>query len=262
MKKLNILVCSMAAIGSMFIHTSCNDRWPCIHGSGPVISETRSISGFTEVSNEIEANVYITEGAAFEVVISGQQNILDNIETHVSGAELRITTDHCIQDADMVNIYITMPVVNALSLSGSGSLITQNAITTEQIDIDLSGSGAFVCNDTIHASAISMDLSGSGNMQLIADAGTVDTDISGSGDVTITGNGNTFTYNMSGSGKMHAFYFYIATAHVHMSGSGDMELNATDLIEGSISGSGDLYYKNTPAINVSFSGSGQLIHVN
>ena len=60
---------------------------------------------------------------------------------------------------------------------------------------------------------------------------------------------------------MLTFGFLVTNAYVEVSGSGNIEVNATDLIDGDISGSGDIYYKNSPIINVDISGSGSLIHV-
>ncbi|MBC8048346.1 MAG: DUF2807 domain-containing protein [Fimbriimonadaceae bacterium] len=262
MKQLKTTVLLTLISALIIPASSCRDgKWPCVNGSGESISEVRSVSGFTGVTSEIEATVYVTQGSEFEVRIEAQQNVLDQIRTNVSGNDLEISSERCINNSDPVKIYITMPVVNSLAISGSGSLITQNKITTGDMDIDISGSGEFTSVDSIIASDISMDISGSGNMDLIANAPVLSADISGSGDVTIAGYGSSLDLNISGSGEMHTFNFHVLTSDVKISGSGDLEINAMDKIEGSISGSGDLYYKNSPIINISVSGSGEIIHV-
>jgi hypothetical protein len=254
----------MAAIlpAAILMLSSCGgDKWPCVNGHGDSVTETRSLNGFTGVSNEMEATVYITQGAEFEVRIEGQQNVLDDITTKVSGSELEIYSEHCINDALPVIVYVTMPTITSLNVSGSGNMFTQNKINTTEMDIDISGSGTFTAIDTIIALNIDMQISGSGDMNLIADAPLVTSDISGSGNVSISGNGATTSTQISGSGQIHSFYFYVGTSNVDISGSGNVEINATDMIEGSISGSGNLYYKNSPIINMSVSGSGEIIHV-
>lgn len=258
--KLKIYLPVLAAI-SLTI-TSCSDgKWPCVNGSGETVSQMRALSGFTGISADMEATVYVTQDSFFYVRIEAQQNVLDQIRTNISGNDLEISSERCINNSNPVKIYITLPVVHSLDMSGSGNMYTQNKISTTELDIDISGSGEFVALDTINASNISMDISGSGNMNLIANAPEVSTDISGSGNVTISGSGNNLDMDISGSGEMHTFNFYALTSDVEVSGSGDVELNIENEIEGSISGSGDLYYKNSPVINISVSGSGQLIHV-
>lgn len=262
MKLTTSKLCAALLPAAFILLTSCGgEKWPCVNGHGDSVSETRTLNGFTGVSNEMEATVYITQGAEYAIRLEAQQNVLDDITTKVSGGMLEIYSEHCINDALPVIIYITMPDIESLSVSGSGNMFTQNKVTASELDIDISGSGTFTSVDTIIALNIDMQISGSGDMNLIADAPIVSTDISGSGDMSVSGNGGTMSAQISGSGQIHSFYFYVANSTINISGSGNVELNAMDTINGSISGSGNLYYKNSPVINMSVSGSGEIIHV-
>ncbi len=245
----------------VFFGSCGGEKWPCINGSGSIITETRTETGFTSVSSEIEATVYITEGPEFEVKLIAQQNVLDNIETNVNGGELEILSDHCINNAEPVLIYITMPSVLALSMSGSGSLITQNKITSSSVSFEISGSGAFTTMDSIITDFLNLDISGSGDMDFIGKATTVDADISGSGNMTMQGLGSDLNFDISGSGELNAFNFLVTTADLEVSGSGNIETNVSVDMYVRISGSGNIYYKGTPAITAEISGSGELIHV-
>lgn len=249
---------------SVFIITlgSCGrEKWPCIDGVGPVVTETRSVSGFTEISNEMEAVLYITQGPEYSVRIEAQQNILDQVKTALSGSTLEIYSEHCIDKGEPVNVYITLPVLTVLDISGSGSAFTQSNFSGASLNIDISGSGSFTSTDSITVGVLDMDISGSGSLNLLAFVTTASADISGSGSVTLSGSGSTISQDISGSGKMATFGFLVNSAYVEVSGSGNIELNATDLIDGEINGSGDIYYKNSPVINVEISGSGSLIHI-
>lgn len=242
--------------------SSCNEgKWPCVNGKGESVSQLRLISGFTGVSSSIEGSIYVSQGSEFEVRIEAQQNVLDQIRTEISGNDLEIYSEHCINNSNPVNIFITMPSISSLELDGSGSFITQNKISSADLEIEISGSGNFSSNDTILAPELSMDVSGSGNINLLASTPLLSADISGSGDITISGSGTSLDLEISGSGKFQTFNFYTLSSQIQISGSGDIELNVENEIEGSLSGSGDLYYKNSPILNVSVSGSGQIIHV-
>ncbi|MBC8173758.1 MAG: DUF2807 domain-containing protein [Chitinophagales bacterium] len=262
MKRSKIISLSIFMGTLLFLFSACGDeKWPCVNGSGAVVTEFRSVSGFTGVSSEMEATIYITQGSEYEVRIEAQQDVINDIRTNLSGGELEISSEHCINHSLPVNVYLTMPSINSLSTSGSGNMFVLTKLTTGSIDIDISGSGEFTTLDSIIASSIDMNISGSGGMNVIADAPLVSTDISGSGDVTISGLGSNLDMDISGSGEIHTLYFQVLTCDLKISGSGDVEVNAMDMIEGSISGSGNLYYKNSPIINVSVSGSGDIIHV-
>ena len=258
--KLKVTILLLAAI-PLFLGSCGGDKWPCINGSGAVITEMRTESGFTGVSSEIDATVYITQGSEFEVKLIAQQNVLDNIETIVSGGELEIKSDHCINNSEPVLVYITMPAISSLSMSGSGSMITQNKITSPSISFDISGSGSVNTVDSIITDILDLNISGSGDMDFIGKTNSVDADISGSGNITMYGSGTSLNFDISGSGELHAFYFPVSFADLTVSGSGNIETNVSTDMYVKISGSGNIFYKGTPAITAEISGSGELIHV-
>ena len=85
------LVILVSGLGLIYTLSSCGrEKWPCVDGSGPVTTETREISGFTAISNEMEAIVYITQGAEFDVYIEAQENLMGEIKTALSGGTLEI----------------------------------------------------------------------------------------------------------------------------------------------------------------------------
>jgi hypothetical protein len=55
---------------------SCHYYGPCIDGVGPTVSEIRSISGFSSISNAGSFDVYITQADSFQVELLGQENLL------------------------------------------------------------------------------------------------------------------------------------------------------------------------------------------
>lgn len=241
---------------------SCGgEKWPCINGSGPVITEIRTETGFTAVNSEIEATIHITQGPEFEVKLMAQQNVLDNIEINVSGGELEIESDHCINNSEPVMIYITLPFITSLSMSGSGDLITQNKITSPSISFDISGSGSLTTIDSVITDFLDLNISGSGDMDFIGKATVVEADISGSGNISMFGSGSDLNFDISGSGELHAFYFPVFDADLTVSGSGNVETNVSTDMYVRISGSGNIFYKGTPAVTAEISGSGELIHV-
>jgi Putative auto-transporter adhesin, head GIN domain len=59
---------------------------PSISGSGRVMSETRDVSGFSNVSFEGSGRLVIEEGGAESLTVTGDDNLLKYIETEVEGA--------------------------------------------------------------------------------------------------------------------------------------------------------------------------------
>lgn len=125
------LVILVSGLGLIYTLSSCGrEKWPCVDGSGPVTTETREISGFTGISNEMEAIVYITQGAEFDVYIEAQENLMGEIKTALSGSTLEIYSEHCIDEGEPVKVYVTLPILTSIDISGSGSVFTQSVINT------------------------------------------------------------------------------------------------------------------------------------
>lgn len=235
MKKLSILfILSLLVIAVM---SSCRK----VSGSGPVVSETRSISGFREVKSDFSGDVFITQGSLYSVRIEAQQNIIDVIETVLNDGILTIRgkSNTIIRPDTRIKVYITMPDVEGLRVSGSGDMTVQNNVSASHLYLKVSGSG----NITIPK----------------LNAGSVDANISGSGEINIwDGTVSNEIIDIEGSGSMDFSGLMASAADVAISGSGDARVYATSTLKVRISGSGSVYYRGNPSIDVSISGSGKL----
>jgi hypothetical protein len=253
------------------IFSSCKkDGWPCQNGKGSVQTEIRGITGFTAIDDQMDANVFITQGAVYEVKVQAQENLLSAIRTEIEGNELQIWSEHCINKHEPINIYITLPSLSAARVSGSGYMITTNKITNPSVSLTVSGSGYFQAKDSIITTALDITISGSGKIDFIGEALSATAVIAGSGNITMLGEGSTYLTTMnssleltlSGSGSIQAFNYPVNNCYFTISGSGSAEVNVSTLLEGTLSGSGSLMYKGNPQVNVTTSGSGSVVHIN
>jgi hypothetical protein len=243
--------------------------------------ETRKVENFTKIALRVAGNVVLKQGSPQSVEIEGDKDILKEIETNVEGSKLVIERDGKWNDWNSekkVTIYITVEKIDALSVSGSGSIEAQNKITTGDIDVAVSGSGSLKAeidatgdmNANVSGSgsidlrgkcrALDSDLSGSGNVKLdLAVAGKADFSVSGSGRVQSSGSANEVKATISGSGKVLAANMEASRCEVKISGSGNVEINVKDELDANISGSGSIAYKGNPSkVNSNSSGSGKV----
>lgn len=227
--------------GCIFDLDDDQDIFGCVRGDGPVVSEEISMRDFDGIDLRISADVYIRQGAQQKVVIEGQRNIIDEIETSVNNGVWKIETDRCIRNHDDLRIYITVPDVTLLRLSGSGNIISENTLVVNDIELTISGSG------TIDAAL---------------DADDINAKISGSGDIILEGAGDALVLNISGSGDFRAFNLDLNSANVTISGSGDVDVTVSDELNVHISGSGDVRYKGTPQVDARITGSGRVVNAN
>lgn len=211
---------SIAVTSAMLSLLSCSKER--ISGNGSTITETRNISNFTALSAMGSTNVYINQGTAFKVEVKGYSNLLPYYETRLVNNTLLVGYKQNVNiKNDNIEVFITLPVLNALVLSGSGSITTTGAFD-ENIDFNT-------------------DVSGSGNIHFSS------------------GTTQNFYSKLDGSGCINMLNMVAAKAEATITGSGKTEITASNQLKAKIIGSGKLYYRGSPVITTSITGSGTVL---
>lgn len=241
--KLRKLIFPVAFILINVVFVSCDKDSGPIKGQGAIVEQTFVLPTVSGISLSIDANVVLSHGDAEEVKIQGQQNIIDNIEKYVtSDGYWNISYFKNVKNHAGVTIYITSPLIDYISISGSGSVNSTNVFA-----------------DSVN---VYLNISGSGNITFNTIAELTESYISGSGQIFISGSSYEHRIHISGSGEMKAFNFTTYITHIDISGSGDSEVNVENLLDVKISGSGNVYYIGNPQIISDISGSGEIHNSN
>jgi len=202
------------------------------------IKEERDVSGFSGISLGIHADLYFSQGSPAKVVIEADEDQLARIETVVRDGRLKIRCESYRTRFKDVKIWITVPDVESLSLSGSGTMTAETPISSEELE---------------------MAVSGSGNIKIPElRGGEVETAISGSGDMYLGGTAGEMKIAISGSGSMNASGLLVNECEVSISGSGSCQVDATGELDAAISGSGRVIYFSNPVVDARVSGSGKV----
>lgn len=225
----------------LFGTSSCVDDM-FLEGNGDLQSEIRVASGFEEIASSGDFKVTVMPGTSYSVEVSAESNLLPYIETDVVGNTLKISTRgvHSLRSHHSIEVFITTPVLNGLSLSGSGRIKT----------------GSFVSDD------FKIAISGSGDIDTEISTDKIKANVSGSGIIYLEGDATDSEFVISGSGKIKSYDFPHRKCQAVISGSGDMFINASQAIDARISGSGRVFYINHPVIHTSISGSGAVVDKN
>jgi len=204
--------------------------------------ETRNVSGFTKVSFAVSGNLYINIGPDFKVILEGDKDVLREILTEVSNGKLVIKKDNWrFNMNEKVTVYVTMPEITGLGVSGSGKAEIKDAVKSADMSLNVSGSGKLYTTNLV--------------------VSNLDCNISGSGDIMIGGNGSASKadISISGSGNYSGEQLKIGSADIHISGSGDCTCNVTESLKAGISGSGNInYFGNAAKVDTRVSGSGHV----
>jgi hypothetical protein len=207
------------------------------------VKEVRELPAFNSIALSFSGNVILIQGKTQKVEIEAEKNALPVILTEIRGDELVIKTENGKwRDLGTVYIYITMPEITALSVSGSGKISCKNTVITSAINLNVSGSGAIQIAD-LKAQRIESTISGSGSVQL-------------SGEST-----SFIEATITGSGSLDAVDLAAKSVNVDVTGSGSVRVFATEELTTSVTGSGNVHYKGNPRINARATGSGKTVQI-
>ena len=242
--------------------SSCeNDGIIGIRGQGEMVNQTILVNDFTQVSSEISGNLHITYGTEKLITVSGQQNILDNLDFDVENGKLEIEFDKNVRNHDGLNIFITTDDLDYIALNGSGNIVSTNKfVSPYDVEYVISGSGDI--DFEVEAPNVKTTITGSGNINLETKTSKVTTVISGSGNANLNGIAEALDIIISGSGDISAYNLPVSNADVNISGSGNCNLFVESNLNITISGSGDISYKGSPQISTKITGSGNIRNAN
>lgn len=204
--------------------------------------EERKVSDFTEISISVPADVELRQGDECKLVLDGDEDVLEKIETKVRGDELVIKSNRRFNFGwnEEITIYITVKNIEEINVAGSADVVAKTDISAKEIEFGISGSGK-VHIPSLNATSIQASISGSGRVEL-------------GGNETA----EKLELGISGSGKFEAENLQVKEADIDISGSGKGYVHVTDMLEVDISGSGRVYYSGNPTINADISGSGKV----
>jgi len=191
-----------------------------ISGSGNVVTEQRSVSGFSAVSLSGSGKLLIEQTGTESLTITADDNLLPHIKSDVGGGRLELGTKEFgvnIRPSTDITYKLTVRNLSSLDISGSGSADAKG-IQTDKLKIDISGSGRVSADGT--ADDVGIDISGSGGYR-----------------------GETFRTKR---------------ANIEISGSGTAIVAVSDKLDVDVSGSGSVTYIGDPQVKQQISGSGSV----
>lgn len=214
-----------------------------IKGNGKVVTIERSVGEYESISSAGWFDVILVAGEEGSITLKGEENLLEYIETEVKGGKLTIKTEKGVYLKSSTwkgGIEITIPIeeINAVSLAGSGDVVSKTTIKTDEFKASLAGSG---------------------DVNLSVEVSEFKASLSGSGDMEFDGSASLFKVSIAGSGDIDAFGLTADYVEASVAGSADLKVTANQEIKARVAGSGDITYKGNPKkIDSKTSGSGDI----
>jgi hypothetical protein len=212
-----------------------------VFGSGVVAQENRTVIGITRVVLAGEGTLHIEEGAAEELIVTAEDNLLPYIRTEVQGGILEIRT------RSNVDLRPTLPIEYHLTVVSLESVL-------------LSGFGDITVTDLM-IPQLSLTLSGVGNVEVTnLDADELDVVLSGMGDFDISGTVDVQRVNVTGLGDYYARDLASLDAVISIVGNENqtVTVRVSDMLTVTILGNGTVFYIGDPFVDSDIVGSGSV----
>ncbi len=227
MKKTIIL-----ALGSLCFALPATAQWGSnrVKGNGVETTEKRQVGSYDRISVSHVIKATLVPGTEGELVLEGEENLLEHVVTEVSGNQLTLKAEKGYQldpsrGSEGIRIRVPVKDLIALEVSGAAEVSGQGAFTFPQFGIE--GSGA-------------------GEMDLELTSTTLEVEVSGACEVTLRGKAGRLEIEGSGASELNAYGLQAREVEARLSGSADARVSVEEALSAQVSGAGDLHYRGNP----------------
>lgn len=219
MKKILLITTGMLALMLLSGCIGGGIGMKVVTGEGPVINETRDVSGFDMIEINMGAELIIEQGETESLEIEARENLLPYLTSEVSGGKLILSVDRGI------------------------SLVSGRAIIYRLTVKDLS---ELKINGAVMLSANDLDLD---ELTVI---------VNGTGTCTLTGDIREQIINISGGATYNAEDVTSENVTVLVNGVSTVSVNASEILDVIINGTGTVTYSGNPDITQEINGVGSV----
>ena len=184
--------------------------------------QARSVAPFTTISNSGPVSVHIEVGKAQTVTVSGNDELVADLQTEVVGNELKMhmrrKTTNFDSRHDSLRVTITMPQLTAFTMGGAGETVITH-MSGDSLDVRFGGAGSLKADGSVR----------------------------------------TLTLNVGGVGSIDTRELHADTATVNVGGVGHVKVWAGTRLDASVGGVGSLtYYGEPKMVNTNGGGLGSI----
>jgi hypothetical protein len=218
MKKIIYTVLPLAMLAQ-----SCVSNLVSKKGNGQMKTESRELAAFHAIELIGEGKVIIEQGAGSVVTLTGDENLLAEVNTKVKDGVLVIKpreNQHLRFSKDLV-LVIRTPNLDDISMTGNGDITNKGILNCGDLDVSLTGIGNIQLKGT--AQKLDASLTGTGDMTLDFDSKELEVSVTGTGDVRLMGRTDAADLQVTGTGDIDATGLQSGTMNSQTTGLGKIK---------------------------------------
>ena len=206
-----------------------------ISGSGNIEKQTRQTNSFNAINVGGDFEVEISQGPQ-NVVVEADDNIINEIETHVNDGELKIRLrDIDVSDAHM-RIMISTPDIRAIKSSASANIEAKD-LRSGKLLLDASS------GSVIHAAV---------------DAPEMKLETSSGGELTVSGRTKNIHADASSGGTIDAKSLLSEHTNAQASSGGTVRIHASVSLDAKANSGGVIKYTGNPSVTQNTGSGGEV----
>ena len=185
--------------------------------------------------------IEVTQGNTKKVTVVYDEIFKDRLEISCTLGKLSLNlTDAVFKRNNSkknagIKVYLQMPTIEEIDLSGASKLKADGVFTTDDLDIELSGATS-VKGLQAKGSELDIDCSGASSLQMSANFKYIDAELSGAAKLTYTGDSQAFNGDFSGAINA-SFYGDHKRTEIKCSGATKVAMEGeTDYLKAVLSG--------------------------
>lgn len=213
-------------LASLTVLSSSCKRFRCKKGSGKIKTETRKTGEFTKLEISGGFNVTLKQDSSQSLTINADDNLLEYIQTDVSGSTLEIKNKRNICGSNEITLVVGVRNLEALKASGGIEVKSDGRINTKDLEMQLAG-----------ATKIELDLS----------ATNVRAKGSGATELDLRGQAASADVRLTGSGKINALDFVVGRYNLETTGASECNINVLNELNVHSTGASEVKYRGTPS---------------
>ncbi len=260
MSKVRAFLLMSLALAAVALSGCCGYGY-AVRGSGRLVTKDLDITDFHGIEAQSTFQIEVTQGEAYSVSVTADDNVWDRLEVGKHGDTLRLG----LQQPSMINhvtlrAEITMPALEAVKASGA-SRVTARGFSEKDVEsFQLRVSGASRFSGDIQANNADLELSGASRYDGEVRAHNADLELSGASRVDVSGAVASLRLAASGASTADMPDLTADEADVRLSGASRAELNVTNDLDYELSGASTLRYAGRPRVGHSDTSGGSSVH--
>ena len=211
-----------------------------VKGNGNITTKTHTTSDYHKVDVFGSMDVILEKGTEGTIRVTTDENIHEyvTIESNKGVLNIKIKNNVNINTKKSIHIKVPFTSLDNVSLTGSGNVLTNDQIKSDQFEAEISGSG---------------------EMNLDIDVNRVNAKVNGSASLKIIGTATDLEIKVIGSGDFDGGSLISQNVEANVTGSGEALVVAKSSIKARVYGSGDIKYLGNPStIDNKVLGSGDI----